>query len=722
MKKILLTLAMLVLAMGASALTLEECVLRGNSPRGIGAMQPSKSDGRYFYRMSDDGNAIMRISYAKGDESVLVDTRDEAVTGWDDFEVTADGAYVLLWNNSQEIYRYSFSADYYVYDLKNKTMKALSEGGGEEIATLSPDGKRVAYVKDNNVFVRNLVDGTTVQVTRDGKKNNIIYGVPDWVYQEELGMLNTLNWSSDSRSLAFLRWDESQVKMASMVIYQGTCNPKDEYALYPGRYDFKYPVAGEKNSIVSVHCYDVVDGTFKKLNVPLDEEDYVCHITFSPDPQRLMVQRLNRHQNDLRIYAVNPLTDECKQVYHETSDTWVDAETSQQVQYEDKFFVIPSERSGYMQLYQYDLDGNLMRQLTKDNNRIISQFYGYDKGTKRFYYQSSCGPLNRVVECVDAKGKVTRLAPSTADGQGTASAIFNGDFTYYVGCYSDAQTPNQYRIYDNKGRRVRDLQLNEEYARRYTAVDVPKKEFFTMEHDGYTLNGYMIKPVDFDPNKKYPVIMEHYNGPGSQEVLNKWRMGWEQYFATQGYIVCEVDSRGTGFRGKEFESVTYLNLGKYETEDAVAAANYMAQQPWVDADHIGIMGWSYGGFQTLMAMSEPGSNYACGVSIAPVTTWRFYDSIYTERYMRTPDENPEGYSNFPLNRAENLNGRVLIMFGSADDNVHIVNSMQYVSKLVDMNRTCDMMVFPNMNHSIRDCSARYVVYKRALEFYDQYLK
>ena len=722
MKKILLTLTALTLAIGANALTLEECVLRGNSPYGIGAMQPSKSDGRYFYRLSDGGNSIKCISYAKGTETVLLDTSDETVTGWDDFQVTDDGAYVLLWNNSEPIYRYSFSADYYVYDLKTKTMKSLSEGGGEEIATLSPDGKRVAYVKGNNVFVRNLIDGTTVQVTRDGEKNKIIYGVPDWVYQEELGMLNSFRWSSDGRSLAFIRWDESQVKMASMIIYQGTCNPRDEYALYPGRYDFKYPVAGEKNSVVSVHCYDVVDGTLKQLDVPLDEEDYVSHIAFSPDPQRLMVQRLNRHQNDLRIYAVNPLTGAAKQVYREQSDTWVDSEQAQLVQYEKDFFVIPSERSGYMQLYQYDNDGNLMRQLTNDNNRIISQFYGYDAKTKRFFYQASCGPLNRVVECVDTKGHVTRLAPSTVDGQGTASATFNGDFTYYVGRYSDAETPDQYRIYDSRGKRVRDLQLNEKYASRYTAVDVPKREFFTMESHGYTLNGYMIKPVDFDPNKKYPVIMEHYNGPGSQEVLNKWKMGFEHYFATQGYIVCEVDSRGTGYRGKAFESLIYLNLGKLETEDAVAAAEYMASQPWVDADHIGIMGWSYGGFQSLMAMSEPGSNYACGVSIAPVTTWRFYDSIYTERYMRTPDENPEGYSNFPLNRAENLKGRVLIMFGSADDNVHIVNSMQYVSKLVDMNRTCDMMVFPNMNHSIRDCSARYVVYKRALEFYDQYLK
>ena len=721
MKKIILTLSALALAIGANALTLEDCVLHP-SPYGIGAMQPSKSDGRYFYRLSDGGNSIKCISYAKGTETVLLDTSGEAVTGWDDFQVTDDGAYVLLWNNSEPIYRYSFSADYYVYDLKNKTMKSLSEGGGEEIATLSPDGKRVAYVKGNNVFVRNLIDGTTVQVTRDGEKNKVIYGVPDWVYQEELGMLNSLKWSSDSRSLAFIRWDESQVRMASMVIYQGTCNPRDEYALYPGRYDFKYPVAGEKNSVVSVHCYDVVDGTLRQLDVPLDEDDYVSHIAFSPDPQRLMVQRLNRHQNDLRIYAVNPVTGAARQVYREQSDTWVDSEQAQLVQYEKDFFVIPSERSGYMQLYQYDNDGNLMRQLTGDNNRIISQFYGYDAKTKRFFYQASCGPLNRVVECVDAKGKVTRLAPSTVDGQGTASASFNGDFTYYVGRYSDAATPDQYRIYDSRGKRVRDLQLNEEYASRYTAVDVPKREFFTMESHGYTLNGYMIKPVDFDPGKKYPVVMEHYNGPGSQEVLNKWRMGFEQYYATQGYIVCEVDSRGTGFRGKAFESLIYLNLGKLETEDAVAAAQYMASQPWVDADRIGIMGWSYGGFQSLMAMSEPGSNYACGVSIAPVTTWRFYDSIYTERYMRTPDENPEGYSNFPLNRAEDLKGRVLIMFGSADDNVHIVNSMQYVSKLVDMNRTCDMMVFPNMNHSIRDCSARYVVYKRALEFYDQYLK
>jgi len=724
MMKNLMVASLLVLSatVTTQALTLQECVLSGAKPAGIGAMQPAQDDGRWFYRLSDDGKGIDRISYANGDQHVLLDTSGERVTGWDDFLVTADGRYVILWNNSQPIYRYSFSADYYVYDLKRHTLAALTDEGGEEIATLSPDGSRVAFVKGNNVYVRHLADETTTQVTHDGEKNSVIYGVPDWVYQEELGMLSSLQWSNDSRHLAFIRWDESQVKMSSIVLYQGACHPKDEYALYPGRFDFKYPVAGEKNSIVSVHSYDVTTGTLATMQVPLDEQDYVCHIAFAPKGNRLMVQRLNRHQNDLRIYAVDPATGSATQVYREQSTTWVDSEMAQQVEYCDDFFVIPSEQSGYMQLYQYDYDGHLLRQLTHDNHCIVSQFYGYDKRRKRFYYQSSCGPLNRVVQWVDEQGQVTRLAPSAADGEGTASATFSSDFSYYVGRYSDATTPDHYRIYDSNGKRVRDLQLNESYTARYTAVDVPRREFFTMQSQGYSLNGYIIKPVDFDPNKQYPVIMEHYNGPGSQEVLNRWQMGWEQYYATQGYIICNVDSRGTGMRGKAFESLTYLQLGKLETIDAVAAAHYMAQQPWVDADHIGIMGWSYGGFQTLMAMSEPGSNYACGVSIAPVTTWRFYDSIYTERYMRTPDENPEGYSNFPLNRVEDLKGRLLIMFGSADDNVHIINAMQYVAQLTHLNRTCDMMVFPNMNHSIRDCEARYVVYQRALEFYNQYLK
>jgi len=717
--RLLTLVATLVVATTAlHALTLEECVLGGRSPLNAGTMQPAS--GGVFYRLSNDGLTIDKIGYRDGRTSTLLDTRSSGLGPWDDFAVTSDARYALLWNDEKPIYRYSFSANYYMADLRTGTITPIGDGG-EEIATLSPTGTHAAYVKDNNIYITDLRNRTTVQVTHDGKKNEIINGVPDWVYQEEIGMLNSLRWSPDGTRLAFIRWDESKVPMESMIIYEGTCNPNTEYALHPGRQDFKYPVAGEPNSVVSVHCYDLGAHQLQAVPLPLETDDYVNHIDFAPTG-KLMVQRLNRTQNDLHIYAVDCAAMSVAELYREQSTTWVDTKMSNQVCYCNDFFIIPSERSGFMQLYQYDYSGKLLRQLTDDDNCIVSDFYGYDARRKRCLYQSSCGPLNRVIAAVDLQGRVTRLAPSTSDGHGTASAVMSTDFDYYVGRYSDAATPDRYSVYDARGRRVRDIELNESYTQRYTAVDVPRREFITIEHAGYQLNGYIIKPVDFDPTRRYPVIMEHYNGPGSQEVRDKWEINWEQYFASQGYIIVNVDCRGTGFRGKEFESLTYLRLGKLETEDAVAAANYMATLPWVDADRIGIMGWSYGGFQTLMAMSEPGSHYACGVSIAPVTTWRFYDSIYTERYMRTPQENPEGYSNFPLNRVDSLKGRVLIMFGSADDNVHIINSMQYVAELTQRGRTCDMMVFTNQNHSIRDCDSRAVVYKRALEFYNQYLK
>jgi len=699
------------------ALTLRECVLGGRLPYGVGAMATSQL-GDYFFRMNNAGTTVYKTDYLTGETSDFY----SGTEGWEDFEVTADERFILFYREKQPIYRYSFSADYYVWDVAKSRLTKLSEDGGEEIATLSPDGKRVAYVKDNNVWVRDLHEGTATQVTTDGKRGSIIYGVPDWVYQEELSMLSSLRWSTDGKRLAFVRWDETEVPMASMTLYQGVCNRNDDYAQHPGRYDFKYPMAGEKNSEVSVWLYDVERAALRQVPVPLDVEDYVCHITFTPNASQLMVQRLNRLQNHLRIYSIDCTNDAVTQVYDEQSSTWVSSKGAQEVHYFADGFVIPSERDGYMQLYHYDYSGKLIRQLTNDRNSIITKVYGCDPAGKVFYCQATCGPLNRVLLSVDLAGNVKRLAPSTADGHGTASARFSGNFRYYIGIYSDARTPTQYRVYNAKGKAVRDLELNEQYAERYTAADVPRREFFTIENAGYQLNGYIIKPVDFDPTKKYPVIMEHYNGPGSQEVLDKWSIGWQQYFATQGYIIVNVDSRGTGARGKAFESLTYMQLGKLETEDAVAAANYMAAQPYVDADRIGIMGWSYGGFQTLMAMSEPGSNYRCGVAIAPVTTWRYYDTIYTERYMRTPQLNPEGYSNFPLNRIDNLHGRVLIMFGSNDDNVHIVNSMQYVAELVDRNITCDMMVFPGMNHSINGCESRFVVYQRALEFYNQYLK
>ena len=366
-----------------------------------------------------------------------------------------------------------------------------------------------------------------------------------------------------------------------------------------------------------------------------------------------------------------------------------------------------------MHLYQYAYDGKLIKQLTSGNENV-TEFYGYDKARKQFFYQRTNGPLNRMVESVDAAGKVTALT----DGDGTYSAKFNSNFKYYIRTFSSQRIPNQYAIYNVNGKKVRDLELNREFAEKYTAPTVPHREFITVESDGYKLNGYIIKPVDFDPNKKYPVIMQQYSGPGSQQVLNKWSLDWQEYFATQGFIIACVDGRGTGGREKAFQSVVYQKLGKYESIDQIAAAKYMASLPYVDAEHIGIWGWSYGGYEALMAMSTPGSDYAAGVAIAPVTSWKFYDTIYAERYMRTPQENPDGYRDgAPLENTDKLKGKLLIMWGSADDNVHVINSMQYISKLHGQGNQFDMMIYPNMNHSINGCGIRLPLYQRVLNFF-----
>ena len=722
MKKTLILLAALAVSMSASALDIQDFVLGGARPRGIGAVTPA-IDGKYYYQLADRGKTIVRCEYKTGRQvATVLDSltmQQAQVRSWEGYEMSQSESSILLWTDSEPIYRHSFTARFFVYDRQAGTLTPVTSEGGEQIATLSPDGKRVAFARSNNVYVKNLADGTLTQVTTDGRKNHIINAVPDWVYEEEFAMLNSFAWSSDSRTLSFIRWDESQVPMASMTMYQGDCKANDDYALYPGKFDFKYPVAGEKNSVVSVHSYDVVQGSLSKMNLPISDEDYIPHIGYAGPADALMVMTLNRTQNDMHIYRVNPATGDARDIYHETSASWIDSEMSRNVAYYDDFFVIPNETTGYCQLYQYDLDGKLLRQLTT-GQEPVTDYYGYDKKNRQFYYQATDGPLNRVVKRVDAKGRVQDVEVA----KGTNSARFNSDFTYYIHTFSNVDTPTQYRIKQvGKKGSVRDLQLNEEYCAKYLTPQVPRREFVTFENDGYTLNGFIIKPVDFDPNKKYPVIMSQYSGPGSQQVRNNWKLDWEEYFATQGYIIACFDGRGTGARGKAFESLIYQNLGHYETIDQVAAARYMASQPWVDADRIGIWGWSFGGYEVLMAMSHPDSHYAAGVSIAPVTSWRFYDTIYAERFMRTPQENPEGYANSaPLDKVKDLKGDLLIMFGSADDNVHIVNSMQYIAKLHGQKRQFDMMLYPNMNHSINGCGVREPLYQRVLNYFDRTLK
>lgn len=722
MKKTMIMLAAMAVSMSASALTLQDYVLGGARPRGIGAVTPA-SDGKYYYQLADGGKTIARCAYKTGQHvaTVLdsVTMHSVQIKRWDGYEMSHSESAIILWADTEPIYRHSFTARFFVYDCKGGQIKSVAGDEPVQIATLSPDGQRVAYVKQNNVYVQRLSDGNITQVTTDGRKNHVINAVPDWVYEEEFAMLNSFAWSSDSRTLSFIRWDESEVPMYSMTMYEGDCKPNEQYALYPGSYDYKYPVAGEKNAVVTVHSYDVATSRLSKMDVPLAQDDYVPHIGYAGPADALMVMTLNRTQNDMHIYRVNPATGAARDIYHETSDSWIDSEMARNVAYYDNFLVIPNETSGYCQLYQYDLDGKLMRQLTT-GQQPVTAYYGYDKKNRLFYYQCTDGPLNRVVRRVDAKGRVQDVA---AD-KGTNSATFNSDYTYFIHTFSNVDTPTQYRLKQvGKKGSVRDLQLNEDYCAKYLVPEVPRRQFVTFDNDGYTLNGFIIKPVDFDPTKKYPVIMSQYSGPGSQQVRNNWKLDWEEYFATQGYVVACFDGRGTGARGKAFESLIYQNLGHYETIDQVAAARYMASQPWVDADRIGIWGWSFGGYEVLMAMSHPDSHYAAGVSIAPVTSWRFYDTIYAERFMRTPQENPDGYANSaPLDKVADLKGELLIMFGSADDNVHIINAMQYIAKLHGQKRQFDMMVYPNMNHSINGCGVREPLYQRVLNYFDRTLK
>lgn len=724
MKKLLLPVIAVVLCTTvASAFELDDFVLGGVRVHGIPSSQPAL-DGRYYYQFNNEGTMIKKLSYKKEkDVTTFFDNAkipDNPIKAWYGYTMSSDEKSILLWTNSKPIYRYSYTADHYIYNIKENKLNRLSDAGGEEIATLSPDGSKVAYVKYNNVYVKNLLSGATSTVTTDGKMNEIINAVPDWVYQEEYGVLNTFTWSADGRYLAFIRFDESQVPMCSMELYAGECHPNPDYAIHPGRYDYKYPAAGEHNSVVSVHCYDTQTGNLNKIELPLVEEDYVPNIQFGKQPSpTLMVVKLNRAQTRMNIYAVDPATGNSEEVYDEQSDMWIDEDVATGVKYYDGFFVVMSNRDGRKHLYKYNYMGKLLKQISKGDYDVTA-YYGYDLANKLFYFQTNKGALNRTIRCAsDVTGEVKELV----DGNGTYSATFNSDFTYYIRRFSDATTPDQFVLYSIDGKRVRDLQLNEKYAEKYTSPEIPRREFFTMLNDnGDKMNGYIIKPVNFDPSKKYPCIMSQYSGPGSQQVLNKWKMEWEEYFAMQGYVIACVDGRGTGGQGKEFLKAIYLNLGRHETEDQLAAARYMAEQPFIDADRIGIWGWSFGGFESLMAMSQDDSRYACGVAIAPVTSWKFYDSIYTERFMLTPQENPDGYNYAPLDLTDKLKGKLLLMFGSADDNVRIVNSMQYIAKLHSENQQFDMMVYPNMNHSINGCGVRLPLYQRVLNFFDQHLK
>lgn len=710
-------------AYASPALTVEDyCDVRRNAPASIKEMKPMP-DGETYLCVSSDGKAIEKYSYRTGKKiETVFDVNtvkgDVKITEFDGYDISSNGKTLLLWNDTEGIYRYSFRAKHFVYDIGRGTMKSVSDGGKQRGAVLSHDGSMVAFMRDNNIFISNLDYGTELQITKDGAEGKIINGTPDWGYEEEFGIQNTMRWAPDDSSLSYITFNESEVPTYHFDIYSGYCDPIEEYSKYPGEYVYKYPLAGDNNSVVKVSTYNMDTRLTKVMDIPMAETDYIPSMEYGGRADRLMVMVLNRDQNDLKLYSVNTGSTVAKVILHETSSAWLSPSAYQMVEYMPDRFVIGSDRTGYRHLYEYDYTGKLSATLTS-GNYYVTDYYGYNAATREYFFQTTQeGPGQRNIAKKAAKGGVTMLNP----GKGWESASFSKGCRYYVRTYSNAVTPNQYTLHSLKGK-IADLEMNAEYAARY--VSAPKKEFMSVPNAaGEMMDTYIIKPADFDPSKKYPLLTYQYNGPESQEVKNRWAVDGLYYIASQGYVIACMDGRGTGFRSREWSDAVYKQLGKFETQDQVAGAKYLAANlPYVDSARMACFGWSYGGYMTLMELTDPSTPFKAGISMAPVTDWRFYDSIYTERYMLTPQQNESGYNlSSALERTGNLNSKLLIMSGTSDDNVHIYNTFKYTSKLTAEGKIFDMVAWTGFEHSLRMCNARVQLYRKVLDFLDTRLK
>ncbi|MCM1484372.1 MAG: S9 family peptidase [Muribaculaceae bacterium] len=681
------------------------------------------ADGNYYLQLSPDRKRIVKFETRSGKESEVIfdveKARETKLPSIQGFTMSPDGSKIMVWRDLKMVYRRSFTASYYVYEIRSKLLKPLSEERPRQQAPIfSPDGRMAAYVSDNNIYIKKLDYGTDIAVTTDGKKNMIINGVPDWTYEEEFSTASSMTWASDNLTLCYLKYNETDVPVYNFTLYEGTCPQYPQYANYPGEFSYKYPVAGEKNSVVTLHSYNVETRKTKDITLPDSRIEYIPRIKYAPTPEQLIVSTLNRDQNRLEIYSVNPKSTTAKSLIVEESDAWIAPATYEDMKLTNDGIILPSSRTGYQHFYKYSYAGALVGALTS-GDYDVDTYYGYDAAHGYHYYRSTAtGAINRVISRKDKKGKIVNLTPD----QGTASAVFSPDMLYYTLNYSNATTPPKHTLRAAVSEKeLRVLEDNAAYYAKYASA--PKPEFFTMTANGLTFNGYMIKPTDFNASNRYPVIMYQYSGPGSQEVLNRWTMGWANYYATRGYIIMCVDGRGTGGRGRKFMDAVYKNLGHYESIDQVSAAKYAASLPYVDASRIGIYGWSFGGYETIMASSQPDAPYAAAVAVAPVTDWRFYDTVYAERYMLTPQQNEKGYhSSSAMSCMQQRKCPLLIITGTADDNVHFYNTVQYFAEMEGAGIWADLMIFPNENHFIMCGNARSVVYSRMLDYFDRNMK
>lgn len=731
MKRLLIIFtALLMFATTMSAgekLTIRDITGSKFSAKMVNGMNPISGTDTYA---RIEGKKIVSYSFKTGKQvSVLFDadnTIGKKIDGFDSYIFSPDGKRMLIQTKTEKIYRRSYKAEFYIYNIASRRLDPLSDGGPQQVPTWSNDGLQVAFVRDNNIFlVKLLYDNAEIQVTKDGKFNEVINGLPDWVNEEEFGFNRALTFNADGTMLCWLRYDESKVKTYSLQMYKGLAPENEEYADYPGFYSYKYPKAGEDNSRMSAWSYDIKSHKINKLQVPLDEDGYMPRIKPTDNPASIVVYTMNRHQDQLCLYSVNPRSTVAQLMIKESAKKYVQESAMEEIRFVGNNILLPSDRSGYMSLYVYNMNGQLLR--TIGGNYDITAVYGYDAKTGDIYYQAAAlGATDRQVYVTHKNGKTQRLS----DKEGWNSAMFSGDYQYFINTWSDYNTPYVFTTRNREGRVISTLEDNKSLRKLVDEYGFCKREPFTFTtSEGVKLNGWMMKPQNFDAKKKYPVIMHQYSGPGSQQVTNSWSAGsmgnggaFDSYLAQQGFILVCVDGRGTGGRGADFEKCTYLKLGDLESKDQVETAIYLGSLPYVDKNRIGIWGWSFGGFNTLMSMSEGREVFRAGVAIAPPTNWKFYDSVYTERYMRTPKENPDGYATNPIERASKLHGALLLCHGTADDNVHPQNAYEYSEALVQADKDFRELLYTNRNHSIYGGNTRNHLLRQVANFFMTELK
>lgn len=696
------------------AITLEEIWSGAFRTKGMDELNAMKNTNQYTvlnFNRNSRTTQIDLYDYATLNKvTTLIDTKNHPeLKSIDSYTFDKQEKKIMIATQSKPIFRHSFTANYFVYDIVAKKLQKFTDKAIQE-PTFSPDGNSVAYAFENNLFLTNLISGVTTQITKDGKKNAIINGITDWVYEEEFSFVKAFDWNADGTKIAFIRFDETNVPEFSMDMYNE--------GLYPSQNVFKYPKAGEKNAEVSLHIFDVKTNNVSTINLGNYTDFYIPRIKWTNDAAVLSAQVINRHQNNLDLHFVNANTGKTKVVLNEKDAAYVEV-TDNLTFLKDNSFIWTSEKDGFNHIYHYDQNGKLKKQITKGNWEVTA-YYGFDEKNKIIYYQSvENGSINRDVYAIniDGKGKI-RLSSKT----GTNAATFSPNFQYFINTFSSATAAPYYSLNDSKtGKEIKKIQSNEGVEEKLAKYGVSPKEFFVLTTEkGHGLNSWMIKPKDFSASKKYPVLMFQYSGPGSQQVANTWNGTndyWYFMLAQKGYIVVCVDGRGTGFKGAGFKKCTYKELGKYEVEDQIDAAKVIGKYSYVDASRIGIWGWSYGGFMASNCIFQGADVFKTAIAVAPVTSWRYYDSIYTERYMQTPQENASGYdNNSPINHVNKLKGNFLLVHGTADDNVHVQNTMKMIEALVQANKQFDWAIYPDKNHGIFGGKTRLQLYTKMTNF------